>query len=249
VWFVVCFLVITLVILLAATRSTPRRPTPPGYFNDEFSAAELSPQWTREEGPGYGIETFRTDRDLVKSDGEGHLVVSAKRAADGSWRGGMVSSRKSFTMSSGVVEIRAKLPTSQGAWPALWLINALQGQLHTEIDIAESVSNFKTIYQTIHDWSVEPKRGWGKETPLTGGWHTYTLTWTPSSIEFGLDGESTGKFTAQEIKPWVWDKPLFIVLDVAVGGSWAGDPDGTTPESVEMLVDYVRVRPIGTSKA
>ena len=237
-------------IALLRPRTTPHPPVVQhdpvsGEFNDEFSGSSLDPAWTREKGPGYGLGTFEATPDLTRLDGQGHLVVSAQKQPDGQWHAGMVSTRRSFTLNSGVIEVRAKVPRSQGAWPAIWLINTLQGKLHSEIDMMENVSGSKTLYSTIHDWTVDPQKGYHKEADLSPGWHTYRLTWTPTSIAFALDGKSMGQFTSSTIKPWVYTEPLFIVLDVAVGGSWAGPPDASTPDRLEMLVDYVRVRPLG----
>jgi beta-glucanase (GH16 family) len=220
-------------------------------FSDEFSGGALNTSnWTREGGSSYGIETFRADSDLVSLDGDGHVVVSAKKNADGSWRGGMISTRNIFAMRSGTVEIRAKLPTAQGAWPAMWMINNLYGQLHSEIDIMELFPgggvNGPGAYFTIHDWTQSPQ--WATNLrPSTsaadGGWHTWKMVWTASSLQLYIDGVSQGRLDTSTISRWVWkDAPLYLVFDMAVAGSWSGAlRPAPGVDRLDMSIDYIRV--------
>jgi beta-glucanase (GH16 family) len=220
-------------------------------FSEDFDGGSLNTnQWTREQGSGYGIESFRADNDLVTLDGAGHAVVSAKKNADGSWRGGMISTRNIFSMRAGTVEIRAKLPTTQGAWPAMWMINNLYGQLHSEIDIMELFpgggSQGQGAYFTVHNWTANPQVG-ANLRPSTsaadGGWHTWRFVWTPSSMELFIDGASQGRFTPANLKPWVWSgAPLYLVFNMAVGGSWSGATRPAAGTSrMDMLIDYIKV--------
>ena len=222
-----------------------------GGFDDDFDGNSLNgSHWRRESGSGYGIESFKADSDLVTLDGQGHAVVSAKKNADGSWRGGMISTRNLFSMKSGTVEIRAKLPTAQGAWPAMWMINNLYGQLHTEIDIMELFPgggvNGPGSYFTIHDWTQDPQWGDNLQPSVRaadGGFHTWKMVWSPTSIQLFIDGVSQGEFNSNGIKRWVWGKAnLDLVLNMAVGGSWGGavNPAPGTKQ-LDMVVDYVHV--------
>ncbi len=80
----------------------------------------------------------------------------------------------------------------------------------------------------------------------TGAFHVYGATWSPGRVEFYADDPSQVFFAAtrEGIPPgtkWAFDQPFFILLDVAVGGSWPKDPSRRTPNPADMLVDYVRV--------
>ena len=122
-----------------------------------------------------------------------------------------------------------------GSWPA-----------DGEIDIMEQLGKDpNTIYGTIHDTSNQAHNGDGAHTSVSdacGSFHNYELTWTADKIEIGVDGvvyqtyvnAHTGK------DQWPFDEKQYLLLNLALGGSWAGPvDDGALPES--MVVDYVRV--------
>lgn len=92
------------------------------------------------------------------------------------------------------------------------------------------------------DGSVPRKLPGGK--PLSAGYHTYAVEWSPTHIQWLLDGVAYATYDRSQMpagKKWVFDHPFFILLNVAVGGSWPGNPDATTRFPQRMEVDYVRV--------
>jgi beta-glucanase (GH16 family) len=81
-------------------------------------------------------------------------------------------------------------------------------------------------------------------TPLARAFHTYGVQWLPGSIQFSFDGRPYWSITAADLPAgsrWVFDHPFFLVLNIAIGGEWAGRPDASTTFPQALLVDYVRV--------
>lgn len=226
-------------------------------LRDEFDSAHLAEHWTRESLAGYGVETFRPDDDLTAVD-DGRLVVAAVREDDGSWTGGMVSTRRSFDMRTGQVEVRAKLPTERGAWPAIWLHNKIGGPGEAddplaEIDIMELFpgggSQGPGTYFTIHDWKngdksteLPPSR-----VPLDGDWHTWRVVWDDRQMELFIDDVSQGvvtpasfaEKTGGDYRVFV-ETDMYVIVNMAVGTSWGGPEPLPSTRRMEMQLDYVR---------
>jgi len=79
---------------------------------------------------------------------------------------------------------------------------------------------------------------------LGDDFHVYAVEWEPGVVRFYFDAENYATFTQSQWPAggqWVFDHPFFIILNVAVGGDWPGNPDATTQFPQQMLVDYVRV--------
>ncbi len=117
-----------------------------------------------------------------------------------------------------------------------------------EIDIMENVGNTpNTVYGTIHGPGYSGANGVGGSrtigSALGDGFHTYAVDWSPNLIVWYLDGSEYFRATPASIRgnTWVYDHPFFMILNVAVGGYWPGNPDGSTVFPQTMLVDYVRV--------
>lgn len=177
-----------------------------------------------------------------------------------------------FNKRYGRFEIRAKLPTGQGVWPALWMLpqDEVYGTWASsgEIDILEARGQEPNkILGTLHYGSRWPaNRHSGKDYlfPRSGSiadFHIYALEWEPGAMRWYVDGQlyqtqsswwSTSKVSEgkgvvpvneAEMNPWPapFDRPFYLVMNVAVGGQFLGNPSPTTAFPVEMLVDYVRV--------
>lgn len=175
-----------------------------------------------------------------------------------------------FNQKYGRFEFRAKLPTGQGVWPALWMLPqkdtygtwAASG----EIDVLEARGqNPHEILGTLHYGGQWPDNEHSGETfKLPGGqtiadFHVYTIEWEPGEIRWYFDGKqyaaqsswwsgSTSAQTAkppqreEDLAPWPapFDQEFYLIMNVAVGGKFLGNPDDTTKFPAEMIVDYVR---------
>ncbi len=190
---------------------------------------------------------------------EGYLHIVALQPSAGVYTSARLKSQGLFSLQYGRLEARIHLPEGQGLWPAFWLvgnnITTLGWPACGEQDIMEHVD------QPSPDWvlgSVHmPNDGLSLPYPASyasgfdaSQWHTYGMIWSPGSVQYYVDSPTniyatytTSTISAQPTAIWPFDSSgaNFIFLNLAVGGSWPGSPDSTTPFPAEMLVDYVRL--------
>jgi beta-glucanase (GH16 family) len=233
-------------------------------WSDEFDgaggAAPDASKWSFDVGGsgwGNGELEYSTARpENVALDGAGHLAITAR--AEGymgkSYTSGRINTLAHFTRAYGRFEARMQLPAGQGMWPAFWLLG---GNVSTvgwpacgEIDIIENKGQEpNTVHGTVHGPGYSGGNGISamrvvSGAPLSAGFHTYAVEWFANLIVFSVDGNSYFTMTPQQLPAntqWVFDHPYGIILDLAVGGAYVGDPDGTTKFPQTLLVDYVRV--------
>jgi beta-glucanase (GH16 family) len=157
-----------------------------------------------------------------------------------------------FEQAHGRFEIRAKIPTTQGMWPALWLLpRTKRWPLGGEIDIMEhkgsephtvsSAYHFadktgKHRYVTARYQAID-ESGWAVRWP--DGFHVYAAEWDPKEIRFYVDGVEHFRTTSAEVS--ISSTPMHVILNSAVGGNFDGDPDASTIFPQLHLIDYVRV--------
>jgi beta-glucanase (GH16 family) len=149
-----------------------------------------------------------------------------------------------------------QIPRGQGMWPAFWMLGDNIGDPNVgwpasgEIDVMENVGNEPgTVHGTIHGPGYSGSNGVGAAYSLPGGqafadgFHTFAVDWAPNSITWSVDGNAYETRTPADIggNQWVFDHPFFIILNLAVGGYWPGNPDGSTPFPAQLVVDYVHV--------
>ena len=236
-------------------------------WHDEFDGTELdfntwsydphAPGWTNNELQEY---TQSTDNVFVK---DGNLVLKAiKKTIDGRnyYTSGKVKTKDKEDFMYGKVVARAKVPEGQGLWPAIWMMPTEEmkyGQWPKcgEIDIMEVLgSDVKTAYGTVH--YGEPHAEQQGVVTLDSGsfadsFHEYSVEWEPGEMRWYIDGNLyltvndwfTGE-TGQDEKPYPapFDQTFYVQLNLAVGGTWPGNPDETTNfDNAEFLIDYVRV--------
>jgi beta-glucanase (GH16 family) len=163
--------------------------------------------------------------------------------------------KNKFTQTYGRFEARIKVPYGQGIWPAFWMLG---NDLDTtgwpqcgEIDIMEHIGKQPSIvHGTLHGPGYSGAKGVSASYSLSSSrkfaddYHTFAVEWEPGVIRFYVDGALYKTRTPADLpagKAWVFNHPFFIILNLAVGGSWPGRPDATTVFPQQMLVDYVRV--------
>jgi len=186
------------------------------------------------------------DHNVTVADGK--LSLTARREAapgflqDGTRRqfqytSGMVSSHGHMSFQYGYVEFRAKLPKGRGLWPALWLLPEGRGW-PPEIDVMEYIgSQPDRVYMTNHPGDGSAATSFAYVGPdFSQDWHTFALDWRPEGLTFYVDGVQRGATSTG-----VPHVPMYLVMNVAVGGSWPGNPDDSTQFPATMEVDYVRV--------
>lgn len=238
-------------------------------WSDEFDAPNGSlpdvHRWTYDlGGKGWGnqeLETY-TDRTQNVSIQNGMLVIQALKedftGKDGvarDYTSGRIKTQGLFSQAYGRIEARIKIPYGQGLWPAFWMLGDDTGKVGWpqggEIDIMENIGREPpVVHGTIHGPGYSGEKGIGAAYTLPGhqrfadDFHIFAVEWQPTQIKFLVDGNPYITFTPASLPAgahWVYDHPFFIILNVAVGGSWPGNPDSTTTFPQTMLVDYVRV--------
>jgi beta-glucanase (GH16 family) len=208
-------------------------------------------------GNGWGNreqQTYTRDPDNVRLSGTGDLVIEARQAGD-SYTSARLVSRGKLAFGYGLVEVRAKLPEGQGIHPAIWMLGenlrAVGWPQCGEIDIMELVNSGTTYNNAIHGpTDADQKVGWQQSSKgpassnLASDYHVYQLYREPGLIKIGIDGVLVGQYTRASIRPganWVFDDaPMYLTLNIAVGGEWPGPVGRNTPLPATMLVDSVR---------
>jgi beta-glucanase (GH16 family) len=250
----------------ACTQTSDAKSFPPTKpFSDDFDGPTLGPSWLAINRHGdYSSNSLEcyTPGNVMFVDGK--LVVTTKvesqtcgdakhAAAAANYTSAMVQ-WKSMSFRYGTLEVRAKFPNGQGAWPAIWLLGAdcqtsnvtTADNVGTcnwpaagsdEIDFVEILNNNVTgINQQIH--SAGNDDGCVASTSdVSGDFHVYTLGWQPGVLTWQIDGKETCKLTKH-----VPQRPMFLIINTAVGGVGGGTvSDSALPQ--QLSVDYVRLTP------
>ena len=217
-------------------------------------------------GEGWGNqerEFYTTRPENVATDGAGHLVITARAERDTSayrcWYGGCrytsarLRTEGLFAQAYGRFEARLQIPRGQGIWPAFWLLgdnmSTVGWPAGGEIDVMENIGREpNVVHGTVHGPGYSGAHGiGGADTlarPLADDFHVYAIEWEPNEIRWYIDGRPYFRLTPAQLPPgtrWVFDHPHFVIMNVAVGGGWPGDPDATSTFPQRMLVDWVRV--------
>ncbi len=239
-------------------------------WSDEFDGPDGSSpdlkKWTYDMGGhGWGNKeleyyTNRLQNAQIKG---GNLVITTQKetysGADGVMRNYTSARLKTqglFTQKYGRFEARIKIPAGQGTWPAFWMlgnnIDSVGWPKCGEIDIMENIGKEPGI---VHG-SLHGPRTTARTSDATAvfrlpagqnfadDFHLYAVEWEPGVVRFYVDTNLYATFSSAQWAPggtWVFDHPFFLLLNVAVGGTWPGSPDSTTVFPQQMLVDYVRV--------
>jgi beta-glucanase (GH16 family) len=228
-------------------------------FSDEFETpGALDPaKWGFEVGYLRNDEKqYYTSRsENVRAEGGSLVIEARKEAYQGyAYTSASVNTRRRFEFQYGRVEVRAKLPTGNGTWPALWMLGTNIDQVGWpacgEIDIMENVGFEPTrIYGTIHTAAYNHVAGTAKGANVTvaNPWedfHVYAMEWYTDHIDIFVDGQKYFTFRNEGTgaRAWPFDKPQYLLLNLAIGGSWGGQKgidDSRFPH--RYLVDYVRI--------
>lgn len=157
------------------------------------------------------------------------------------------------TFKYGRLEARMKLPQTRGIWPAFWMLGSNIGQVgwpgSGEIDIMEHVgSEPNLVHGTIHGPNYFGNSPFTAVTSVnevvSANYHVYAVEWNADSINWFVDGKKYYGVTKSQVQTrgnWVFDQPFFLLLNLAVGGNWPGNPDGSSTFPQRMYIDYIRV--------
>ena len=242
------------------------------FDGDELDDSKWSPRvWpprkVNDEDQAY------TDRAKNVRIEAGHLVIEAHREdyEGGRYTSGRVQSQGKADFLYGRFEVRAKLPRGQGSWPAIWMLpddpfayattcteGEWQGSSECdawpnsgEIDIMEHVGyQMNHVHGTVHTQAYywvkwEQRKGRILLDDVDEKFHVYAMEWSPERIDMFVDDTLYFTYMNEDKgwEEWPFDKPFFLIMNIAVGGAWgrAGGPIDDSIFPQQMLVDYARV--------
>ncbi|QPQ54975.1 glycoside hydrolase family 16 protein [Allosphingosinicella flava] len=221
--------------------------------------------WHNDERQYYARDRRKNARiDKSRLIIEAHREDLAPQDYD-DWNGQPYSSARLTTRGRrhfqyGYFEVRAKLPCTVGTWPAIWLLPVEQDKGWPddgEIDIAEHVGfDPGRVHHTLHTATMNHLRGTQRSAQsmvpdACRRFRRYQLLWTPDRIQMGVDDRITFRLSKSAAREWPFDKPYYLILNLAVGGSWGGrEGIADVAFPARMEVDYVRYyRPARTGPA
>lgn len=237
-------------------------------WGDEFDGPEGSAPDPKKWGYEHGFvrnkepQFYTLDRRENAKIEKGSLVITGRleNFSEGGkpakYTSASVVSEGKFAFKYGRVEIRAKLPKGTGNWPALWMMGEERKSVGWprcgEIDIMEHLGREDgTVYATLHtpkpDGTGHTSQGGSlKKQTTTTDFHVYGMDWAPDKVTLTFDGKKVFEHTKDGPNPkqlkWVFDKPYYLLMNLAFGGDWAGTKgidDKAFPARFE--IDYVRV--------
>ncbi|OGO61472.1 MAG: hypothetical protein A2032_06920 [Chloroflexi bacterium RBG_19FT_COMBO_49_13] len=209
-------------------------------FSDNFKGTHLdTTKWNTQYPSGnsgeqqyYAPDSFILENGILK-------ITADKRSMQGyPYTSGILTTQSTFSQQYGYFSIRAKLPKGQGFWPAFWMLPA-QPAYPAEIDVFEMLGGDpSTIYMSNHWRSASQghlKNIISYQGPdFSTDFHTFSLLWIPSVLVWYVDGVE--QYRTSDGIP---DMPMFLLANLAIGGSWPGNPDTTTPFPSSMEIDYI----------
>jgi beta-glucanase (GH16 family) len=230
-------------------------------WSDEFDGpADGAPdatKWKYMIGPNNAnreLQYYRRENAVL--DGGGNLVITARSEPfmNQAYTSARMNTAGVFQQTYGRFETRAKLPAGQGFWPAFWLLGGNIGQVGWptcgEIDILENIGREPTTnHGSLHGPGYSGGGALTAPYRLTGGatftadFHVFAVEWEENVVRFYVDDRLYLTRTPSDLgtRQWVFDHPFYLILNVAVGGTFPGAPNATTVFPQTLVVDYVRV--------
>lgn len=239
----------------------------PGYslaWADEFNTGLLDPTaWAVQGGDGCPNLCGWGNNELEYYTGrpeniffqDGKLIIEAKKESFSgkNYTSSKIISKGKKFFKFGRIDIRAKLPKGKGIWPALWMLpeNNVYGGWPTsgEIDIMELVGHEPNkVYGTLHfgpgPGSTMISRGYTLSSGIFNDeFHVFSMEWRPDQIKLFVDGVLYSTVNRPDLgaATYPFNEDFFFIFNLAVGGNWPGNPDGSTYFPQWLIVDYVRV--------
>jgi beta-glucanase (GH16 family) len=240
----------------------PPAPPVPGFawqlrFADEFTSPPDTSRWVTcywwtatpcAVTDDHELQLYNAD-DVYTQDGRLRLrarqaALTGPGGATFAYGSGMVSGGgrpgavpPGYTFTYGYAEARLWMPAGKGLWPAFWMLPASYDDRH-EIDVVELTGDAPTAAEFHLHASGVPTFGkiW-RGPDFSTGWHTFGLDWEPASLTWYVDGVARATYTGAGIP----QEPMYLILNLAVGGDWPGTPDASTVFPAYLDADWVRV--------
>lgn len=235
--------------LEAAAKSTSvqyaalkKKPTIELLWSDHFNKLDGT-NWNFVTEPGWKPAKRKQHylpRNLSTKEGTLTIDIKKEKYKKDPYTSGALHTLNKQTFHYGRLEIRARIPEGKGLLSALWLL-PVDGTEFPEIDIMEVLGQEPNRLWNVVHWKDKKKvkqRNFSHidtKKPLTDSFHVYGIIWTKDKLTFTLDGKTT--FTTTKNVP---QKPMYLMMNVAVGGQWATDPSPKQKFPKKMQIDYVK---------
>ncbi len=230
-------------------------------WQDEFNTNVLNTAvWTHEIGNngGWGNNELQYYRPENTFFSDGKMIIEARQEnfSGASYTSSRLITKGKKEFKYGRIDIRAALPKGKGIWPALWMLgtNFVQAGWPAcgEIDIMELIgSQPGTTHGTAHygtGTATHQSKTASKTLPgnakFADEFHVFSIEWEQNRIRWYLDDVQFHEITPAILgagQPYPFNQDFFFIFNLAVGGNWPGNPDGTTVLPQRLIVDYVRV--------
>ena len=250
-------IIIFLAVITAISESCFAQNTDPANHHhrlvwaDEFNRNSIDTSyWNFEKGGGiWGNNEQEYYQAANAGITNGNLVIMAKKEEQQNfaYTSARMTTKGKKEFKYGKIEARIKMPVGQGLWPAFWMlganIDAVDWPVCGEIDIMEHINTDTLIVGTLH-WNNNGHVSFGGNVVSTpADYHVYAVEWNAGSIKWLVDGivYKTASMEKDIKNNDAFQKPFFILLNLAVGGDWPGQTVDNSKFPASMFVDYVRV--------
>jgi len=226
-------------------------------FKEDFNESSLNKSvWNYDLGDGCPnlCGWGNNERQLYSKENvtltEGKLVIRASKK-DTAYYSGKIHTKKKFEFKYGTVEVKAKLPTGHGLWPAIWMLGS---NIETkgwpacgEIDIMEYVGKEPSkIHTSLHTPSSFGNTMNSEKTIVPNieeEFHIYKTKWTKDAITFFIDNKEVYKYEPidKNDRTWPYNKPFYLIFNMAIGGNFGGPEVDDAIFPKEFEIDYIRV--------
>lgn len=217
-------------------------------FQDEFDCNALDQtKWTigyngwgiiNQELEAYVPDAFTLKDGILNINAERRQAMYGGKMMD--YTSGAITTFGKFQQEYGYFELRCKVPSGKGFWPAFWLLPVVHSGPQ-EIDIFEYLGDKRNTLYFHNHYKDETGRHRADGFQIKGpdyslDFHTIALDWEPDFIAWYVDGKEAARSTK-----YIPRAPCYMLLNLAVGGSWPGPPDTSTVFPSQFQIDYVRV--------
>ncbi len=248
-------------LLVAACGSSDPAPARTLVWEDNFDgpAGQLpnASNWGFDVGTDWGNAQLEYDTDRASNaslDGNGNLAIVARQETfqNRSYTSARITTEGKREFRYGRISARIKLPVGQGIWPAFWLlgsnITTVGWPQSGEIDVMEYRGQEpRVVLGSVHGpgysgGNAITRRYEMQQARFDDDFHEFTIEWSESRIDFFVDETLYHTVRRGDVNgEWVFNQPFYIILNVAVGGTFVGAPNAQTRFPQTMLVDWVRV--------
>lgn len=208
--------------------------------NGGSNTANQEEQWyiNADYGPTAGLGTYVVRNGQLEINAQPTPQAYREHVNGYDYTSGMINTHGTFEQTYGYFEMRADIPGEQGMWPAFWLLNT-NLSWPPEIDVMEVVGGSPDHLITSVHWDDNGHKMTNKSTHYPGlsdGMQVYGVDWQADTITWYLNGQQVHQVGT----PADMHDPMYMLANLAVGGSWIGSPDGTTQFPATMAIDYIR---------